>query len=145
MIVRAAIAADVPAMAAIAAASYRAAFAAILEAEALAVRDGEFFANLFVRTLTSLRVAETDGDVVAFAMVTDQHLDMLFVAPNAQRRGAGRALLGAVEADGVCTLECFRDNHGARRFYERHGWRLARAYEREFIGRERAFVFYEKA
>ena len=23
-------------------------------------------------------------------------------------------------------LECFRDNHAARRFYERHGWRLER-------------------
>jgi putative acetyltransferase len=45
---------------------------------------------------------------------------------------------------GAKSLECFRDNHGARRFYERHGWRVTREYEREFAGRNRSFVFYEK-
>ena len=131
-------------MAAIAEASYRVAFADILEPEALAARDAAFFDGFFADKIASCRVAERDGRVVAFAKTTGEHLDMLFVAPGAQGSGAGSALLAAVEADGVRTLECFRDNHAARRFYERRGWRLARAYEREFIGRTRAFVFYEK-
>ncbi|MCB5174284.1 hypothetical protein LGR44_03755 [Microvirga sp. SM9] len=53
-------------------------------------------------------------------------------------------LLQRAECLGAKSLECFRDNHGARRFYERHGWRLAREYERAFAGRERSFVLYEK-
>ena len=40
------------------------------------------------------------------------------------------------EAQGAKSLECFRDNHGARRFYERHGWQVAREYEREFAGQK---------
>ena len=56
----------------------------------------------------------------------------------------GSALLAEAEARGTWTLECFRDNRSARSFYERHGWTLARSYEREFLGRTRAFVFYEK-
>jgi putative acetyltransferase len=31
-----------------------------------------------------------------------------------------------------------------RRFYDRHGWNVTREYEREFAGRSRSFVFYEK-
>jgi putative acetyltransferase len=142
--VRAAAAADIPAMVKIAQASYRAAFADILEPAALAARDAAFFAALFRDSLPSFQVAVRDGAIVAFSKVTDRHLDMLFVAPGDQGSGAGSALLTAVEEDGTRTLECFRDNHAARRFYERRGWRLTRAYERDFIGRPRAFVFYEK-
>jgi putative acetyltransferase len=144
VIVRVAAPADIPAMARIATDSYRATFATILDPDALAARDPAFFAGIFATSLPTMRVAVAEEGVVAFTKVTEQHLDMLFVAPDLQGQGAGSALLAAVEAEGVRTLECFRDNHAARRFYERHGWRLTRAYAREFIGRERAFVFYEK-
>ena len=144
MIVRPAVAADIPALAEVAAASYRSGFAGILEPEVLAVRDAAYFTQAFATALASMRVAEVAGHILAFAKVTGRHLDMLFTAPAAQGSGVGATLLASVEAAGVNTLECFRDNNGARRFYERHGWRLARAYEREFLGRSRAFVFYEK-
>jgi putative acetyltransferase len=77
--------------------------------------------------------------------MTDGHIDMLFMDPDAGGRGGGALLLQRAETLGAKSLECFRDNHGARRFYERHGWRVEREYEREFAGRSRSFVLYEKS
>jgi len=144
MIVRPAREADIPAIASVAAASYASGFAGILSPEELAVRNAASFAPLFVAALPLLRVAEVDGAIAGFSKVTAGHLDMLFIDPAAQRSGVGSVLLAEAEARGTCTLECFRDNRSARGFYERHGWTLARSYEREFLGRMRAFVFYEK-
>lgn len=144
MIVRPAVEADIPVLGRIAAASYADAFATILEPAILAARDATSFADRFAEWWPATSVAEQDGRVLGFAKVTGAHLDMLFVDPAAQNTGAGSALLAHVETKGVRTLECFRDNAPARRFYERKGWRLTRAYEREFLGRMRAFVFYER-
>ncbi|MBL8697838.1 MAG: GNAT family N-acetyltransferase [Alphaproteobacteria bacterium] len=144
MIVRRARKAEIPALARIAADSYRAAFAGILERRALESRDAAFFAERFASVWRRLRVATGAGRPVGFSLVTRRHLDMLFVDPGFVGRGAGRALLREAESRGTCTLECFRDNAQARRFYELAGWRLVRSYERDFIGRARAFVLYEK-
>lgn len=131
-------------MAEVAAASYAAAFAAILEPEVLASRTAARFSERFAREWTAMWVAEAEGRVLGFAEMRGRHIDMLFVDPAAQRQGAGRALLAALEAAGAATLECFRDNAGARAFYEHAGWRLARGYARELEGRRRDFVWYEK-
>lgn len=144
MIVRRVRKSDIPALAAIAEASYRAAFAGILERRALRLRDAAFFAARFATCWRRMRLATHRGIPIAFSLTTRRHLDMLFVTPAHAGRGAGRALLREAEARGTRTLECFRDNHAARRFYERAGWTLARSYERDFVGRPRAFVFYEK-
>ncbi len=143
MIVRPARPDDVPALAAIAERSYRAAFADILEGEVLAGRDAAFFAERFASSWERMLVALQDGPM-GFLLVTDGHIDMLFMDPDASGRGGGALLLKEAEARGAKSLECFRDNHGARRFYERQGWRVAREYEREFAGRSRSFVFYVK-
>jgi putative acetyltransferase len=136
---------DVAALAAVAEASYASGFAGILEPEVLASRDAATFAVRFSESLDRLVLAEDgDGRALGFALVTAGHLDMLFVDPAAQSGGVGSRLLAYVEAQGAQTLECFRDNTAARRFYERHGWRLERSYEREFAGRRRAFVAYAK-
>ena len=143
--VRQARADDVAALAAVAEASYASGFAGILEPEVLASRDAATFAARFCDSLDRLVLAEDgDGRALGFALVTAGHLDMLFVDPGAQSGGVGARLLAHVEAAGARTLECFRDNTAARRFYERHGWRLERSYEREFAGRMRAFVAYAK-
>ena len=89
-------------------------------------------------------VALFDDKTVGFLLMTDGHIDMLFMDPDASGRGGGARLLREAEASGAKSLECFRDNHGARRFYERHGWRVTREYERDFAGKSRSFVFYEK-
>ena len=56
----------------------------------------------------------------------------------------GRALLAEAVARGVCSLECFRANGPARRFYERAGWVVTRGYSRPFAGRLHGFVYYER-
>ena len=144
MIVRPATQADIAAMARVAERSYQAAFADILEPEVLATRDSAFFGARFGEALERMRVVEEGARVLGFTLVTDRHIDMIFVDPDAAGTGAGSALLAGAEAEGARSLESFRDNHAARRFYERRGWRFAREYEREFLERERAFVFYEK-
>lgn len=135
---------DIEALARVAAASYRAAFAAILGRRALAARDAPFFARRFRRQRRRLRLASIAGRPVGFSMATRRHLDMLFVDPRFAGRGAGRRLLAECERRGVRTLECFRDNHAARRFYERAGWRLERAYARAFAGATHDFVSYAR-
>ncbi len=71
-------------------------------------------------------VCELDGRVVGFALVREDDLDALYVAPDAQRRGSGPSLFRqAQEArpDGFGWW-VFRDNVRARRFYESLGGRF---------------------
>jgi ribosomal protein S18 acetylase RimI-like enzyme len=55
-------------------------------------------------------------------------LERLYVDPEAQNRGVGGALLKKAKElrpDGF-VLWVFQKNEGARRFYERHGFRLVK-------------------
>ena len=75
-----------------------------------------------------LWVAEEDGRVVAFAGLEGSELSHLYVDPGAQGRGVGSALLDRAKSlrpEGI-ELWVFQKNDGARRFYERHGFRLVR-------------------
>ena len=69
---------------------------------------------------------ERDGRVVGFAGLDDGELTHLYVEPGAQGDGIGTALLEHAKAEsaGDLRLWVFQRNHGARRFYERHGFRL---------------------
>ena len=136
--------ADIPAMAAVSSASYRIAFAGILPAAVLAQRSPEHFRERFAETWPRMAVAEHDGRIVAFSLVTSGHIDMLFVDPERLGQGAGIALLRAAERNGALTLECFADNAPARAFYEHAGWRLTKHYEREFAGAMMSFVLFER-
>lgn len=144
MIIRAAEPADIQEAAAVAAASYAAAFAEILEAETIAPYDTEFFITRFTTARDRLRVAAHDGAIVGFCLMTDGHIDMIFVAPASLGTGAGHALFTDAEARGARSLECFAANAPARRFYERHLWHLADSYSRLFAGKTRDFVRYER-
>ena len=144
MRVRSAHAADIPALADIAERSYRSAFEDILEEEAFAQRNAACFADRFAAEWERMLVALRDEAPVGFLLMIDAHIDMLFMDPEASGQGGGALLLAHAEAQGATSLECFRDNHDARRFYERHGWRLAREYDRDFAGRKRRFVLYVK-
>ncbi len=144
MILRAAAPADIDAAAGVASRSYRAGFGGILDAGVLDGRTPAFFAERFRAAPHLLVLAERGGAVLGFSLMTNRHVDMLFVDPPAQRGGVGRALLEEAEARGACSLECFRANFAARRFYEARGWALAQAYSRAFAGAEHEFVRYEK-
>ncbi|EOC1288353.1 GNAT family N-acetyltransferase [Cronobacter muytjensii] len=74
----------------------------------------------------TILVAEEDGHRLGFASLTgnDNFLHHLFVAPEAQGKGVGAALLAAVQARFTSTgaLKCMVKNTHALRFYERRGW-----------------------
>ena len=68
-------------------------------------------------------VAEAEGRVVGYLVLTDDWLDDLFLLPEATGHGIGAALLDLVKAQrpGGFRLWAFESNRGARRFYGRHG------------------------
>jgi ribosomal protein S18 acetylase RimI-like enzyme len=71
-------------------------------------------------------VVEERGILLGFAGLSTGWLDHLYVDPDAQDRGYGSMLLRqakALQPQGI-RLWVFQKNAGARRFYERHGFRL---------------------
>ena len=86
--------------------------------------DGEtraFIRDVVVRTQEVL-VFEEEG-VQGFAAFDNAMLDHLYVAPEAQGKGVGSALLDEVKRHRPNGFEfwVFQANEGACRFYERHG------------------------
>ncbi|MXP48555.1 GNAT family N-acetyltransferase [Pantoea sp. Eser] len=73
-------------------------------------------------------VAECDGQRVGFAgpLENDNFLHSLYVDPDWQGRGAGSALLEAVQARFTSTsaLKCLTMNKAAQAFYLKHGWKM---------------------
>ena len=71
-------------------------------------------------------VAEADGAVAGFSAVAAGWLEHLYVAPEAQGRGVGSALLVAVldRCGRSIDLHVFARNAAARAFYERRGFVL---------------------
>ncbi len=145
MKIRPATVADVARLAAIAAASYRAGFLDIVGEESLQARSQAHFEKRFTEQWASLRLAEqSDGRIAGFSQIRDGKLDMLFVHPDLFGQGYGATLLADAERRGATLLDCFRDNHAARRFYERSGWRVGEDFMQEFAGLTIASVTYRK-
>ena len=74
-------------------------------------------------------IAEDDnGRVVGFAALGDDLLEHLYVHPEAQKQGVGATLLTVAKErrPQALRLWVFQKNVDARRFYERHGFTLAR-------------------
>jgi putative acetyltransferase len=72
-------------------------------------------------------VAEADGAIVGFIGYRSGFVDHLYVDLDRQRRGTGTALLRkAMDDETMLRLWVFQENVAARRFYERHGFRLLR-------------------
>ena len=72
-------------------------------------------------------VAEASGRVVGFAGFADGFLRHLWVRPADQNQGVGTELLKLAMTRCPCGLQLwvFQKNVGARRLYERNGFRLA--------------------
>jgi putative acetyltransferase len=136
--------ADIAALAELARRSYRAAFAGILTEAELATRDLAYFRDRFALTWMKVTVLEDAGRLIGFGMLNDGHIDMIFLDPDDTGRGLGRRLMAYLETAGARTLECFADNHAARGFYERVGWRLSETYRRSYLGRDVEFVLYKR-
>jgi GNAT superfamily N-acetyltransferase len=71
-------------------------------------------------------VSEKDNAVTGFIGIEPGYLSHIYVDPTAQNRGIGTALLAHAKTllpEGM-QLWVFQRNEGARRFYEREGFRL---------------------
>jgi len=82
-----------------------------------------FFSTRVLPT-SSVTVARTGGEVVAFSAVTDGWLNHLYVEPAHQGGGIGSALLGRAkdESPAGLSLWAFAANHRAIAFYGRAGF-----------------------
>ncbi len=70
-------------------------------------------------------VAEEAGKVVGFMALIQHVLGGLFVDPDHQGRGVGTALVEFAKArKGLLEVDVFTQNTRARKFYEKHGFRL---------------------
>lgn len=68
-------------------------------------------------------VAEEDGRICGFIARDGTEICSLYVAPEAQGRGVGKALLEDAKASRTpLTLWAFQANEGAQRFYLREGF-----------------------
>ncbi len=71
-------------------------------------------------------VAERDGAILGYTVLDGDHLDQLYIRPDAWSLGVGSALLQDAQRrhpDGV-SLFVFQANTRARTLYERHGFRV---------------------
>lgn len=69
-------------------------------------------------------VAEIDAAIVGFVAVAGEWVEQLYLDPAWTGQGIGARLLTQATANlPVVKLHCFQSNSGARRFYERHGFR----------------------
>jgi GNAT superfamily N-acetyltransferase len=82
-------------------------------------------------------VAEIDRRVVGYVAVSGNHVENLYVDPEAQGLGVGRGLLTAVEERlvGPISLRCLVVNTRARSLYERCGFIVDRQERVDYHGR----------
>lgn len=86
--------------------------------------DYAFIKNEVLQELNVV-VADDAGVVIGFCAFKEGSLDHLYIHPSYQRQGLGAQLLErAKHGNGLLRLWVFQKNHGARSFYEQHGFTL---------------------
>jgi len=88
-----------------------------------AAEDREYFQRV-VLVKDDLWVAEVDGRPVGFMAIAGDFIDQLYVAPEHQRRGVGRALISHARRLSPSGLRLYtlQINVNARAFYEKDGF-----------------------
>ncbi|WP_224588837.1 GNAT family N-acetyltransferase [Mesorhizobium sp. CA14] len=81
-----------------------------------------FFIRDIVLPEQQVTVVATDGRIVGFIAVNEAWVDQFYLDPAWTGQGIGTRLL-ATDGMPLVKLHCFQVNTGARRFYERHGFR----------------------
>lgn len=68
-------------------------------------------------------IFEEEGQITGFISLVGEHICALFLAPEMQGKGIGRALLGyAKTLKGRLSLKVYRENESALHFYEKCGF-----------------------
>ena len=81
------------------------------------------------------RVYETDGRVVGFVALMGNEVGAIFVHPDYQGRGIGRALMdGARASRPFLELDVFEANAIGRRFYDQYGFEFVDRHLHEATG-----------
>lgn len=88
------------------------------------VEEDLVFVRETVLPRRAVTVAEAEDGIVGFMAVHDGWIDLLYLDPPWTGRGIGSRLLADADM-AEAKLYCFQANAGARRFYERHGFRAA--------------------
>lgn len=74
---------------------------------------------------SELYVYEMDSDIQGFIGLTDNYVAGIFVDKNMQSKGIGKRLLGYVKLiKDSLTLQVYKKNERAVRFYEREGFKI---------------------
>jgi ribosomal protein S18 acetylase RimI-like enzyme len=141
--IRLATEADVPAMQALGVRTWRATYAGVLSEAQIEAGIAEFWNDYSLGSATGARrmlVATVDGELAG--LLESDRLDdgravvwKLYVAPEEQGRGIGRALVerhlarAAADGDREVWLEHYEGNDAAAAFYERLGFTARRVEE----------------
>jgi GNAT superfamily N-acetyltransferase len=108
-------------------------------------RDLRFVSDLLLPR-HSVTVAEVEGEVAGFIAVWGEWLEQLYVHPDRTGSGVGSRLLVHATAEmPVTRLYCFVANCGARRFYERHGFKAAAFRDGSFNEERMSDILYVKS
>ncbi len=137
---------DIAPLSELAALAYAQAFAHLLAAGQLKERPVAYYRERFQAQIDGLWLAQTRdaarATLLGYFLLRGNELEQIFLDPGCTDQGIGRALLQQAQRLGANELECFAENHRARRFYERAGWQLAETFAREFEGHRHSFVRY---
>ena len=92
-----------------------------------AEEDREYFRDV-VLVRHDVWVVELDGRVAGFLAIAGDFIDQLYVDPDHQRKGLGRALIAHARrlSPSGLRLFTFQINHAGRAFYEGQGFVAAR-------------------
>lgn len=87
-----------------------------------------------------------DGKVLGFlSLIEGDHIGALFVAPESQGQGIGRALLEDRKAEKpLLTLAVYRENHGAAAFYRSQGFSLLEERTDEATGQREYLMCWKR-
>lgn len=108
--------------------------APLLPEELARYRTLENFRQLLTAHLPEVMIAEDDGVIIGLCITKADELFQLYTTAEVRGSGVGAQLLNdgekRIAADGhdVAWLACAIGNDRAARFYEKHGWTLARTF-----------------
>lgn len=78
-----------------------------------------------LKSIPVLLLAEEQGEVVGFAGIDNEQLEMLFLSPDFRNRGIGKAMVRFMIRDFSVTEVCVNEqNPGVRGFYEHMGFEV---------------------